>query len=158
MSRRIFLFSLFGIALFVLLCDQTIKAIVEANVSVGEKIPFGPIDITLLYNTGIAFGASILPSKGVLVLSVLATIFFLFVFLWLPHNRYTLVSSGLIFGGALSNGYDRLSGTGVVDYLQAVAFWPVFNLADVAITVGLVIFLFYLFTKSKEDLAARENS
>jgi signal peptidase II len=66
-----------------------------------------------------------------------------------------MLASGFIFAGALGNGFDRLANVGVVDYISLAPSFPVFNIADISITIGLIIFLLYLFRKARDDLAAR---
>ncbi len=100
---------------------------------------FGYFSLTLLHNSGIAFGVelpSIVQWSGfflaitcILHLAYQSTSF-------LEHLAY-----GLIFGGACANIIDRLMDGVVTDYFQVGTF-PIFNVADVCITVGVGVLLF----------------
>jgi signal peptidase II len=147
-------FSLFGIAIVagIVIVDQVAKWIAEATLPYGEPIPLLPI-LTLLrtYNTGIAF--SFLAGLGSLALIVLtAAISVIVLFVWLrSKERSRLVAAGyaLIVGGAVGNLIDRVIHGHVIDFLLLhlggrTLF--VFNLADVALTIGpallILVFLF----------------
>jgi signal peptidase II len=122
----------------VVVIDQMTKAWVRASVEPHEQINvFFGIDITRVKNTGVAFGA--LSGSGTLVfVAVVAAMVGLLVYfavhitkrgLWLPV--------GMVFGGALGNLADRVRIDGVTDFIDPVL-WPAFNLADVAIVVGVL--------------------
>lgn len=90
-------------------------------------------------NTGAAFG--ILAGRVWLlsVLAVVVAIGFLVAFLRdLPRSRWLRLSIGLVIGGGIGNFLDRLRLGYVIDFL-AVGVWPRFNLADTAITIGLIL-------------------
>jgi len=106
--------------------------------------------ITVIPNTGAAFGvlkdnANLLIYVGILFL----LFFFRFVFKEKNKNLLFLISSGLIIGGALSNIYDRVFYGYVLDYID-LRFWPVFNLADSCISIGVILLLFDSFRKKNE--------
>src|SRR3954463_3323496 len=118
--------------------DQLTKAWVLAKVSPHDKINvFFGIDITNVTNTGVAFGA--LSGSGALVfVAVLAAMAGLLAYfathvrdrgLWLPV--------GMVFGGALGNLADRVRIDGVTDFIDPVL-WPAFNVADMAIVLGVL--------------------
>jgi len=118
--------------------DQLTKAWVRADLSPHEKINvFFGVDITLVKNTGVAFGA--LSGSGTLVLiAVFVAMAGLFVYfarhittpgLWLPV--------GMVFGGALGNLADRVRIDGVTDFIDPVL-WPAFNVADMCIVLGVL--------------------
>jgi signal peptidase II len=118
--------------------DQMTKAWVRASLSPHEKINvFFGVDITLVKNTGVAFGA--LSGSGTLVLiAVFVAMGGLFVYfarhittpgLWLPV--------GMVFGGALGNLADRVRIDGVTDFIDPVL-WPAFNVADMCIVLGVL--------------------
>jgi signal peptidase II len=122
----------------VVLVDQATKAWVRATVDPHEKINvFFGIDITLVKNTGVAFGA--LSGSGSLVLvAVAVAITGLLAYfaaniskpgLWLPV--------GAVFGGALGNLADRARIDGVTDFIDPVL-WPAFNVADMCIVFGVL--------------------
>jgi signal peptidase II len=120
--------------------DQAAKAIVENNLVPGEQVDvFGPFGLTLAHNQGVAFGLAS-GSDAPLVAFALAALAFVGFIL---HRNPTLpgiwVAAGLISGGALGNLADRLRAGAVADYVE-IGSWPPFNLADVAITAGVVLF------------------
>lgn len=95
-------------------------------------------------NTGIAFGIE-LPTTGIIVLTIILLLLVIYLLqkeLNLKKNL-TIISSALIIGGGLSNLIDRFTYGSVVDFIS-IWKWPIFNLADIYITVGvLLIIIFY---------------
>jgi len=137
------------LAVVVGVLDQVTKQLVLANLYRGEIIPVtGFFDLVLVYNTGAAF--SFLAEHGgwqrwfftALALGISAWLLAL-----MHHHRHEKLlpaAFALIIGGALGNVYDRLVHGAVVDFLHfhyAGWSWPAFNLADSAITVGVVLML-----------------
>ncbi|HEX6229100.1 MAG TPA: signal peptidase II [Solirubrobacterales bacterium] len=119
--------------------DQGCKALVEANLYPGEQVDvLGPLALTLAHNRGVAFGLAG-DGGGVLVGVAIASLVFIG---WLFARESTRpgmwVAIGLLTGGALGNLADRVRDGAVTDYVDFLA-WPPFNLADVAITVGVVL-------------------
>lgn len=122
--------------------------------------------ITVVFNTGAAFG--ILRGKTNLLIYI--GIVFILVFLIIVQKEekkdlFAFVAYGLIFGGALSNMWDRIFLGYVVDYLEfkispAVNI-PVFNIADSCITIGAGLLAWQSFRKTKkinEDTKNHNNS
>jgi len=105
-----------------------------------ENLPF----VHVVFNKGIAFG---LFKEYSHFLTYLIIILILLLFYIIKNDANKTFSSkiayGLILGGAFSNFYDRLIYGGVIDYID-LKIWPVFNLADSAITVGVGILLLRL--------------
>jgi signal peptidase II len=124
----------------VLVLDQAIKAVVEGELVPGEQVDLlGPLGLTLTHNQGVAFG---LAGGSVLPLIAFAVLALAFVGFLLARNSTVpgiWIAVGLVAGGALGNLADRLRAGEVTDYIE-VGSWPPFNLADVAITVGVAIF------------------
>ena len=104
-----------------------------------ESIPLikNVLHVSVVFNTGAAFG--ILQEKTTL-LNNIGVIFLLTFFFQIRSEKRTdkffLVACGLIFGGALSNLYDRITLGFVVDYID-IRIWPVFNLSDSCISIGI---------------------
>jgi signal peptidase II len=117
-----------------------------------ESIPIikNIFHITVVFNTGAAFG--ILKGKTSFLI-YLGLVFMLVFFTALKKekdkNLIVFISYGLILGGTISNLFDRIFFGYVVDYID-LRIWPVFNLADSAITVG-VILLILNYLKNKND-------
>ncbi|HEY5976691.1 MAG TPA: signal peptidase II [Solirubrobacterales bacterium] len=129
-----------ALCLVVLVLDQIAKAVVEDSLVPGEEVEvLGPIGLTLAHNSGVAFG---LASGGDAVLIVFALAALAVVGYLLardPRRPGLWVAAGLVAGGALGNLVDRVRTGVVTDYLD-IGSWPPFNIADVAITIGVVIF------------------
>lgn len=136
------------LSLVLIVLDQLIKYIVIQNVSLQDIIEVVPGLFNLVYvkNTGAAF--SILSGKTyILSLVSLAICIFLVYYLVRkkPKNKLCLVSFGMILGGAVGNLIDRVWRNFVVDYIElAFMNFPVFNLADIAITAGAVLLMVYM--------------
>ena len=125
--------------------DQVTKKIARESFSPNdptEVLPF--FQFTNTRNTGIAFGQFQDRQMIVIALSVVA-IGWIFVYFARSGGRHPLlpVAFGLLAGGALSNLFDRVTQGYVTDFLHLANF-PVFNLADTAITVGVVLLLIVL--------------
>lgn len=129
----------------VVILDQAAKAAIEANLVPGEKVDvLGPIGLTLAHNDGVAFGLASGGGAALVALTIAALIFVGVLFARNPTRPGMWVAIGLLAGGALGNLVDRVRAGEVTDYLDVLS-WPPFNLADVAITLGVfVLALSYL--------------
>lgn len=131
----------FSIIIAVLILDQGSKAAVQMLMYQGESIPVLPsvFNLTYIMNPGAAFG--ILPNQKALFITTgfLLIIAVLAGYRKLPPGRKLLrYGLGLVLGGALGNLVDRLRFGRVVDFLDFHV-WPVFNLADTAIFIGVCL-------------------
>ena len=140
----------FGLALLVLALDQATKLWASAALDYGVPVAVLPFfNLILVYNTGAAF--SFLADAGgwqriffiVLSTGVSAV---LAVWIWrLPSTMRLLgVALALVLGGALGNLVDRIAYGHVIDFIDLYAggwHWPAFNIADSAITCGVVLLL-----------------
>ena len=121
--------------------DQAIKAVIEAHLVPGEEVEvLGPLSLTLAHNTGVAFGLAGGAGVGLVLVTVAALALIAYVFSRGPERPGMWVAAGLLAGGAIGNLIDRLAAGEVTDYIE-VGSWPAFNLADVAITAGVVLML-----------------
>ena len=132
------------VTLAVVAADQGTKALVRATIARGERVDVLPgVDLVNVRNTGVAF--SLLSDSGVLlvVLPLLALV--ALVAFVLAHARRPLVwlPTGLLLGGAIGNLLDRVREGAVTDFVD-LPYWPAFNLADVAITSGVLVLLWLL--------------
>lgn len=119
--------------------DQIAKAAIEANLLPGEQVDvLGPLGLTLAHNRGVAFGLASGGGGALVALTVVALIFVGGLFARDPTRPGMWVAVGLLAGGALGNLADRVRVGEVTDYVDVLA-WPPFNLADVAITLGVVV-------------------
>jgi len=145
-------------ALVTALLDQALKLWLLYSFELGKLgrvviLPF--FDLVLVWNRGVSYGwLSQDTDLGVWMLLGFKVVVVLVLWGWLSTaaNRLTAVSLGLIIGGAIGNGIDRLLHGAVVDFallhITTVSFafnWYVFNLADVAIVAGVAGLLYETF-------------
>jgi len=140
------------IAIFILCVDQLTKFLVHKYLLLNQSFPIikGIFHLTLIHNRGAAFG--ILKNQIPLFIftSVLAVIL---IYLNLRNDKpkklsIPTLSLCLILGGALGNLVDRIFLGYVVDFLD-FRVWPVFNLADSAITIGAILFGYSILNSKK---------
>lgn len=122
--------------------DQGAKALIEANLVPGQQVDaLGPVGLTLVHNQGIAFGLADGGGWALIALSLAALVFVGAIFARDPTRPGMRIAVGLLAGGALGNLADRVRAGAVTDYVDLPA-WPAFNLADVAITIGVLLLAF----------------
>ncbi|MDH5324203.1 MAG: signal peptidase II [Gammaproteobacteria bacterium] len=148
----------------VILLDMVTKAMASEMLELRHPVKILPgFYFTLMHNPGAAF--SFLSDESGWqrwFLSVVAIGVSAMIMVWLmrldkTQSRLALALS-LILGGALGNVWDRLSLGYVVDFIDVylVVFrWPAFNIADSAITIGVIIFAYDTFKVSKAEAAAK---
>jgi signal peptidase II len=132
------------VVLAVLIADQISKAIVSGSLTRGERrdIVLG-IDLVHVRNKGIAFG--LFDGGGALLTVVtVGALVLLLVYFSLHASRPLLwLPTGLLLGGALGNLLDRAREGAVTDFID-LPLWPAFNVADMAITLGVLTLLLSL--------------
>ena len=131
-----------AVAVAVIALDQVTKALVNANIERGgsEEVVLG-MRLVNVRNTGVAFsslqGAG--PVIGIIVAAALIGLLWYFTrhadkpLVWLP--------TGMLLGGALGNVIDRIRYGAVTDFIKLPA-WPAFNVADISITLGVLVLLY----------------
>lgn len=156
--RRVHPVSLIVAAVW-LAVDQATKSWAVARLSRDRMIHVvGSLRFNLSYNSGMAFGTGkgFGPVLGVLALVVVV---YLLVGLRTESSRLSLVAVGMVMGGAAGNVVDRLfRGNGwlrgaVVDFID-LRWWPVFNVADIGVTVGGVLLVIGSFLGRAEKPSA----
>jgi signal peptidase II len=138
------------LSLLAVILDQASKLAIDGSMQLYQSIAVMPFfNLTYVHNTGAAF--SFLSEAGgwqrwffaglALVMSVAIAI-------WLtklkPHETLLAVALSLVLGGAIGNLIDRLAYGYVIDFLDVYVgdwHWPAFNIADSAITLGIVLML-----------------
>lgn len=148
----------FAIVAVVFALDVATKALVQSSFHLYQQVDLlgSYVRLTYIYNAGAAFGIQLgAYSRPVfLVLSLLALVA-LGAMYWITPvtDRMRLISIALICGGALGNLADRVrSVRGVVDFLDigvGSVRWPVFNVADTAVTIGAVLLAVSLWREEK---------
>ena len=125
----------------VVAADQLVKALVTASLARGEQREIvAGIKLVNTRNTGVAFGQ--LQGGGVVV-AILIAIAVVALLVYVTRNarrRWIWLPAGLLLGGATGNVIDRLREGAVVDFVK-LPHWPAFNVADAAITVGVLALL-----------------
>tara|TARA_B110000003_G_scaffold270201_1_gene302307 strand:+ start:533 stop:997 length:465 start_codon:yes stop_codon:yes gene_type:complete len=141
---------LIGIIIAIVALDQWSKWLIRTNFSLYQSEPIIQdfFHLTYVTNEGMAFGLELPGGKLILlVLTIILTIL-LAVYLWNekdghPLNKYGLA---LILSGAIGNLIDRAYFGKVVDFLDFMIgdfHWYVFNIADSAVTIGMIIYILY---------------
>lgn len=139
------------VAVLVIVLDQITKRWIASTMELYESIPiFSWCNLTYVRNTGAAFSLfadhpSAFRVPFFLVVSLLAgTAIVLFVRQTPATQRLALAACGLVLGGALGNMTDRVLHGAVIDFVDVHwrgMHWPAFNVADSAISVGVVVLL-----------------
>ncbi len=150
------------ISVLLIIADQLLKYFVVSGMSVGDTAfsILNIFDITYVRNKGAAF--SILSGK-MSVLSVISIVFCIAVIVyWIrkkPTHPLICTALTMMFAGAFSNAIDRIFRGFVIDYIHtAFIEFPVFNIADICITVGAVLLALYVILFDKdEDKNAKNN-
>jgi signal peptidase II len=137
------------VAALVFVADRVTKNLVSSDVPFGTELP--AIDhlvwITNIHNSGAAFGLAPALALVFLVASLVVAVA-LVVYVATHRNDFVVdVVLGLILGGTIGNGFDRVMYGTVTDFI-ALHWFPVFNIADSAVSVGVFLFaLGYLIRK-----------
>lgn len=151
-----------GLAGGILALDQATKAWVLSVFSLYESVPVIPglLHLTYVRNPGAAFGlfsgqAAAFRVPFFLTVTAVALVAIALIARRLPPGRpWTFCALALVFGGALGNLIDRVRWGEVVDFVDVfwrTYHWPAFNVADAAITVGMVVLIFEeLFGRRRE--------
>lgn len=134
------------IASLVYIIDRLAKMWIVSHFMLGESLPIIPnvFHITYILNRGAAFG--ILANRQAFFLGiVLILLVSLVVFRKRIKNSPQImkIGIGLLVGGALGNAYDRLTTRAVVDFFD-FRIWPIFNIADIAICIGVGLIMYFL--------------
>jgi signal peptidase II len=157
-SRRRIYVVLLGTAAAVAIVDHITKWLVASHLAVGTQIwPGSFVSIDHVENSGAAF--SVLPQLHWLYLAVALIVSLYIVFSGYKYGTtwYRQVLLGMILGGALSNGIDRLINGSVVDFID-FHFWPVFNVADSCIVVSILALLVLSFVPSSHKPTSSASS
>jgi signal peptidase II len=157
----------FGLALVVILLDQYTKGLASSGLEYGQPVRvFWWLNLTLQHNTGAAF--SFLHDAGgwqryFFSAAAIGISVALAIWLWvMPRGQWLLtLGLGLILGGALGNLWDRMALGYVVDFISVhyqAYYFPAFNLADSAISVGAACMLLdSLLHRDKAVAGARKS-
>ncbi|PYZ99159.1 signal peptidase II [Alteribacter lacisalsi] len=147
----------YAIALIIIILDQITKWVVVQRMEIGESIPVieNVFHFTSHRNAGAAFGIL----QGQMWLFYIATaIVLVFVTYYIQtqgkHNPLFGISLGLVLGGAIGNFIDRILFNEVVDFIDVYIFaynFPIFNVADSALVVGVGLLIVYVFIEDRKQ-------
>ena len=150
--------KIYYVTCLVLLLDQIVKIIVNNCMSLYDEIKLIPNFFSIYYvkNTGAAF--SILEDNTTFLI-ILTILFILIIHKYIKKEKeFTKLSSislGLVLGGMFGNLIDRILHAGVIDYLsfEFIGYgFPIFNIADIGITVGVFLMLIEMLLEKKRRL------
>ena len=143
----------------ILVADQLTKLLVAGRLAVGESVPAvrGLFDITYVQNQGAAFG--LLQGKKLLLIVITLAVFAFLIIYALRRDtssRWLMWGLTLVCSGGLGNLIDRVAFGYVRDFIDlSFIRFPVFNIADCAVTVGAVMMALYIMVeehrRSEED-------
>jgi len=143
--------SVFALAAAFLIVDQVSKMLVITYLAPGKTIPIIPklLYFTRIHNTGVAFG--LFRDNNIIAL-MLVILGCLLLFLLLYNIKVASltqkIACALIIAGASGNIIDRIRFGAVIDFID-VQFWPVFNIADMCISIAAGLFIISLIRKNK---------
>ena len=162
-NSRVWRYVVFFLVAFLLaVADQLIKYGIRENLAIGESLwRWGIFEIARVPpNTGASFG--LFPDQTFLLVIVsVVGIAFILVYAFLMYRRYPFLDSwlsrvtlGMILGGTIGNLIERVQyllgqSGGVTDFIH-VGWWPPFNLADSAVVVGVILFIYTLFPLARK--------
>lgn len=141
-----------AVCVFIIILDQLVKLYVQSSMGLGMSIPVIPnvFHITYILNAGAAFG--ILENQrgffifiGILVLAAAGW----FYSCLRRENAWIRYGAAMLLGGAVGNLIDRIFQGSVVDFFD-FRIWPVFNVADIAIVVGVACIIYSIVFQTKE--------
>ena len=144
------------ITVLVLLLDFVSKDLANHYLKANTIKVLSMLSLTLVHNSGAAFGLlSDASGWQTEVFIFIAGFLSLLILIWMlalkSDSRLMLIALSLVLGGALGNLYDRIVSGVVTDFIDAHYHefsWPVFNLADSAVTVGVILLMLGLIRKS----------
>ncbi len=148
----------FGLAALIVAIDQATKALVQAVMLPNQSIPIAGflLRITYIRNPSAAFGLSIAPAYFYVIFSVVASVVVGYYIVRLPKWDYwPRIALAMILAGAIGNLIDRLRFGEVTDFIQVGLserlVWPIFNVADMGVSVGVTLLLLFFLVTGETD-------
>ena len=146
----------FFILVFFVFCDLITKFFIKNNFLINESKKVNSfLDIVYIQNYGVSFGfLSGLVSYWILVIVGLLVTSLIYYLMIRSYKRLEKLGYFIIIIGALSNILDRIINSYVVDFISLHYYdfyWPAFNLADIYITIGIIMLIISFFIKSKKQ-------
>ncbi len=167
MRRKSLLFFL-GISLLIVLADQISKILIQSNLAENQTVSVigNFLNFHFIYNEGGAMGTSIGPSWLYTILTLFA-LGLIIRYFTSPESdgAFSKYSLAVILGGAIGNLIDRLRMGKVIDFIDIdipdiqflhIYRWFTFNIADAAITIGLILFASSILFQKKQPTAGAQ--
>ena len=143
-----------AVGLFIIALDQISKGALRSALEPGEhrNLILG-FDLSYVTNSGIAFGLLSEGGDAIVLVITLAALSLVVGWFALDARRpLAWLGVGLLVGGAIGNLIDRIRLDGVTDFIDP-PLWPAFNVADISITVGVVVLVFAAFAAAEAQPA-----
>ncbi|MCL1847441.1 MAG: signal peptidase II [Coriobacteriia bacterium] len=142
--------------------DRLTKSLAETYLTGGITQPFIPhvLDFYLVYNRGAAWGM-LEGARPLFLIIAAVTLLAMFIYIGVTrrHAALEVIALGLIAGGALGNGIDRALSGQVVDFVHTLFIdFPLFNIADSSLTVGVILFVITLLLQMRKPKQAEETA
>ena len=149
---------IFAIIFFTFFLDLITKNYAVNNLLLNHSVIINAfLNFTLAFNYGVAF--SFLSDAGgwqrwfFIIFSIVVISFIAYILIKDKDSEY--IAYSFIFGGALGNLYDRFLLGYVIDFIEFHYnnfYWPIFNIADIAISIGIILLLYSMFSKDNKKI------
>lgn len=151
--------KIYSIAAISIMIDQIVKIIIRTKIKLNTSIPLIPniFNLTYVENKGAAF--SILQNTQIFLI-IIGLVFLYVIDYYIKKekkfDKLNIIALGLIIGGIIGNLVDRILLHAVVDYLDFTLInFPIFNIADSCITIGVILFIISII---KEEIDSKKNN
>ncbi len=140
---------IFSTAILIVIIDQSTKFLIKKNFQLNQSLPIikNILHFTYITNTGSAFGLFKGFNYAFVIISLIVIGIIFYHLRKIKKNETALqISVGLLLGGSIGNLIDRLYYSAVIDFID-FRIWPIFNIADSAVTISIVILIFIIWKK-----------
>ncbi len=147
---------IFSIIIFIFFLDLITKNYALSSLIINHSISINNfLNFTLAFNHGAAF--SFLSNAGgwqrwfFILFSVIVILIITYILVKEKNSQY--IAFSFVIGGAIGNLYDRILYGYVIDFIEFhynSFYWPIFNIADIAISIGIILLLYSMFAKESK--------
>tara|TARA_E500000331_G_scaffold317563_1_gene329063 strand:- start:1874 stop:2341 length:468 start_codon:yes stop_codon:yes gene_type:complete len=147
---------IFSIIIFIFFLDLITKNYALSSLIINHSISINNfLNFTLAFNHGAAF--SFLSNAGgwqrwfFIIFSVIVILIITYILVKEKNSQY--IAFSFVIGGAIGNLYDRILYGYVIDFIEFhynSFYWPIFNIADIAISIGIILLLYSMFAKESK--------